>query len=228
MYDVTTKLEGLTIDLLSDTHCQHNKLVMPGGDILIHAGDMTYRGTIKEIIPFLEWFEAQKYRHKILVAGNHDWLFETVPAICKEECERRGIILLNDSGVEIERIKIWGSPVQPEFCDWAFNRKRGEQIKAHWDMIPNDTELLITHGPPKGFLDATQHGEQVGCDDLWHKILETQVKLHVFGHIHEGRGYKYFMDRLFVNASAVDRMYRMVTGEPIRVIKGIDGSYLVE
>jgi len=230
MYDTTSKteLEGLKIDLLSDTHSQHDRIITKGGDILIHAGDISYRGTIKEVMPFLEWFEAQKYTHKILVAGNHDWLFEQTPEVCREECERRGIILLNDSGTEVEGIKIWGSPVQPEFCAWAFNRERGEKIKRHWDLIPNDTELLITHGPPMNILDKTFHNEYVGCQDLWYKILETQVKLHVFGHIHEGRGHQYFMDRLFVNASAVDGRYRIVTGEPIRVVKGIDNTYLIE
>ena len=221
-------LEGIQIDLLSDTHCQEKGIQTPGGDLLIHAGDISYKGTIQEILPFLEWFEQQDYTHKVLVPGNHDWGFERAFGVFADECKRRNIILLNDSGITLEGIKIWGSPVQPEFCAWAFNRERGEEIKKHWDLIPEDTELLITHGPPQGILDNTQHGEQVGCKDLWHKILETQIKLHVFGHIHEARGYKYFDDRLFVNASAVDRRYKMVSGKPIRVVKGIDGSYLID
>jgi predicted phosphohydrolase len=220
--------EDFKIDLLSDTHSQHNRIITTGGDLIVHAGDISYRGTIQEIMPFLEWYGKLPYKYKVLVAGNHDWLFEKAHQVCKEECERQGIILLQDSGVEIEGIKIWGSPVQPEFCAWAFNRERGAKIKAHWDLIPNDTEVLITHGPPMNILDRTFHNENVGCQDLWYKILETQVKLHVFGHIHEGRGHKRFMDRLFVNASAVDGRYRIVSGEPIRVIKGADGSYIIE
>jgi Icc-related predicted phosphoesterase len=222
------QLEGLQIDLISDTHCQEKDMKMPGGDILIHAGDVSYRGTIKEILPFLEWFEAQNYKYKILVPGNHDWGFENAFGVYREECERRNIILLNDTGIELEGIKIWGSPVQPEFCDWAFNRERGHEIRRHWNLIPDDTELLITHGPPHGILDKTFHGEQVGCQDLWHKILKTKVKLHVFGHIHEGHGYQYFEERLFVNASVVDRRYKMITGVPIRVVKAEDGTYLVD
>jgi Icc-related predicted phosphoesterase len=218
--------EGLQIDLLSDTHCQEKSIKAPGGDLLLHAGDISYKGTIQEILPFLEWFEAQDYTHKVLVPGNHDWGFEKAFGVFADECKRRNIILLNDSGVTLEGIKIWGSPVQPEFCAWAFNRERGHDIRKHWNLIPEDTELLITHGPPKGILDATQHGEEVGCQDLLHKILKTQVKLHVFGHIHEGRGWEYRNNCLFVNASAVDRRYRIVTGKPIRVVKGIDGIYL--
>ena len=219
--------QGLKIDLLSDTHCQESKIVTKGGDILIHAGDISYRGTIQEIYPFLEWFAAQNYKHKILVPGNHDRGFEKAYGVFEDECKRKGITLLNDSGIEVEGIKVWGSPIQPEFCSWAFNRERGEQIKKHWDLIPEDTELLITHGPPKDMGDETTRRERVGCEDLWNKILKTQVKLHVFGHIHEGRGYNYWNNRLFVNASAVDSKYRIVTGKPIRVVKGVDGIYLM-
>lgn len=229
MYDEIkkTELEGFKIDLLADTHCQENRIITKGGDLLIHAGDISYSGTVKEIMPFLEWFGKQDYKHKILIAGNHDWLFEKASEVCREECERRGITLLNDSGTEVEGIKIWGSPVQPEFCEWAFNRPRGEKIKAHWDLIPNDTEILVTHGPPMNILDMTPRHEAVGCQDLWYKIMETQVKLHVFGHIHHSRGVKYFMDRIFVNAAAVDERYRIITGEPMRIVK-VGDLYLTE
>ncbi|HXN74932.1 MAG TPA: hypothetical protein VN855_00385, partial [Candidatus Acidoferrum sp.] len=140
-----------------------------------------------------------------------------------------GIFLLNDSGIEVEGIKIWGSPVQPFFHDWAFNRRRGAEIKKHWDLIPEDTEILVTHGPPLGILDVTiRNGEHVGCADLMDKILISQIKLHTFGHIHEGHGYKYQDGRVFVNASVLDSRYKMISGKPIRVVKGLDDTYLVE
>lgn len=216
----------LKIDIISDTHTQHEKIKLPGGDILIHAGDVSYRGTIMEIFSFLEWFGNQKYNYLILVPGNHDWGFEQAFGVFEDECKRRQITLLNDSGVTIEGVKVWGSPVQPEFCDWAFNRKRGVEIKRHWDMIPEDTEILVTHGPPESILDMTFHGEHVGCADLYNKIVQTNIKLHVFGHIHEAAGHKYHDSRTFVNASSVDGRYILNKPGYTRVVKNED-SYFV-
>lgn len=216
----------LKIDLISDTHMQHDKIQLPGGDILIHAGDMSSSGTIKEIYPFLQWFAAQKYNHLILIPGNHDFGFEQAFGVFADECKRKHITLLNDSGVEVEGVKIWGSPIQPEFYDWAFNRKRGEEIRRHWDMIPDDTEILVTHGPPESILDRTYHGENVGCKDLYYKIIQTKIKLHVFGHIHEAAGYKYVDGRTYVNAASLDGRYRFNSPGYTRVTK-VDDYYFV-
>lgn len=227
----------LIIDLLSDTHNQHEKFECKGGDILIHAGDCSLRGTHDEIITFLDWYKEQNYSHIILVPGNHDFAFERGPAMMAEECKKRNIILLNDSGITIEGIKIYGSAVQPFFHNWAFNRYRGDDIKQHWDLIPEDTEILITHGPPQGILDVVTDRtgipiERVGCWDLMHKILKTQVSLHVFGHIHEDRGVKYTGPTTFVNASCLDRMYMPASKRPIRATREVvqDGSvvYIAE
>lgn len=222
----------ITIDLLSDTHNRHERCECDGGDILIHAGDATGHGETKEIVTFLDWFSEQDYKHLILVPGNHDFGFEEGPKECRLMCESRGIILLNDTGVTVEGIKIWGSPVQPWFHDWAFNRKRGAEIKKHWDLIPSDTEILVTHGPPKNIMDMTSHGDPVGCDDLVEKINQTDIKLHVFGHIHEGRGVKYSGPRTYVNASFLDRSYYPQAKRPIRATREVvqDGSivYLAE
>lgn len=216
-------MEPLLIDCISDTHNQHARIQLPGGDILIHSGDCSGRGTTAEIIRFLEWFQDQDYSHLILIPGNHDWAFEKDSVFMADECKRRGITLLNDSGVTIEGIKIWGSPVQPWFYDWAFNRHRGAEIKKHWDLIPSDTEILVTHGPPHMILDAVpEHGgsyRYVGCEELYLKILQTSVKLHVFGHIHEGAGVKYDDGRTYVNASSLDGRYVFRGKGYIRVIK---------
>lgn len=224
-------LDGLKIDCISDTHTKHGKIKLPGGDILIHSGDCSSHGELREVLAFLDWFSDQDYSHLILIAGNHDFIFEKQPSLMAEECKKRGIIYLNDSGVEIEGIKIWGSPVQPWFYDWAFNRGRGAEIKKHWDLIPNDTDILVTHGPPYMILDGVpQRGgwyENVGCVDLYAKILETKVKLHVFGHIHEGAGHKYIDGRTYVNASSLDGMYMFEGPGYIRVVKQ-ENEYLVE
>lgn len=217
-------MSKLIIDILSDTHNQHKKFICTGGDILIHAGDATLGGKHHEICHFLDWYAKQKYDHLIFVAGNHDWGFEKEPNLMKEECDNRNIILLNDSGVIITsgsmEIKMWGSPVQPWFHSWAFNRDRGEDIKRHWDLIPDDTEILITHGPPYGILDhVIRTNERVGCYDLLDKILKTQVKLHTFGHIHEARGNVFAYSKQFINASSLNGMYYPYGNKPIRVIR---------
>lgn len=223
--------DGVKIDCISDTHNQHEKIKLPGGDILIHSGDCTSSGSMRECLAFLDWFGDQDYSHLVMVAGNHDWAFETHPEEMKEECEKRGIVLLNDSGYVADGIKIWGSPVQPWFFDWAFNRGRGAEINEHWKLIPEDTEILITHGPPHMIRDdVPRRGgsyEHVGCVDLYNRIIQTKVKLHVFGHIHEGAGYTYLDGRTYVNASSLDGRYYFARSGYVHVVKSED-DYFVE
>lgn len=209
---------------ISDTHCQHNKIDLPEGDILIHSGDISYRGEKHEIENFAKWFVEQPFEHKILVAGNHDWMFEKDPEQAQKILDNAGdIIYLNDSGIEINGIKFWGSPVQPEFCNWAFNRKRGKEINEHWLKIPEDTDVLITHGPPMGILDSTHMTRgPVGCSDLFDHIMKrVKPQYHIFGHIHEGHGTKEFNGVKFVNASLLTDYYNFEY-EPIVV--DIDGD----
>lgn len=203
------------LTLISDTHGFHNQLNLAGGDMLIHAGDVSQRGGEYEIIAFLKWFERQDYRHKIFISGNHDFFFEQ----CREEdimdLIPSGVTYLNDSGVDIEGIKIWGSPITPTFFNWAFNRDRGLEIAAHWKKIPNDTDILITHGPPFGILDTTIQQLQVGCEDLLKTIEKIQPKLHVFGHIHEAFGIETYEKTTYANASMVDINYRIRDEVPL-------------
>lgn len=218
------QLEGIVIDLISDTHKRHRHFTPKGGDIIIHSGDASNTGEFNVLIDFLDWFGALPYKHKIFVPGNHDLAFEIMPAMWREECEKRGITLLINEGCEAMGIKIWGSPLSPTFGRWAFMADRGEQIRRYWDQIPMDTELLITHGPPHLFRDHCPGGN-VGCRDLANKVVQTQVKLHVFGHVHEGRGHQRFYEKLFVNAAALDDYHRPARGLPIRIIKDITGCY---
>lgn len=217
-----------TIHIISDTHSKHAHYKLPGGDVLIHCGDCTSRGTLPEVIEFLNWFADQDYSYLVMIAGNHDWAFEQNPELMLAECRTRKIILLNDSGVTIEGVKFWGSPVQPWFHDWAFNRHRGEEIKRHWDLIPNDIDVLITHGPPYKILDVTDRGDLTGCNDLLEAIKARNIKLHMFGHIHEARGHKYQDGVLYVNAASLDSRYRHIKGVPYRITITKDGIYKVE
>ena len=211
----------MKITCISDTHNQHLHIPpdwLEGGDVLVHAGDVSGRGTLKEIEAFLEWFNEQPYTHKIMIAGNHDFWFERTTAFVVNEMLQEkypNITYLNDTGIEIDGVKFWGSPVQPWFYDWAFNRM-GTDICRHWDMIPLDTDVLITHGPMKGILDMTTRGVSTGCPYLLEKSAEmTNLKLFVCGHIHEAYGKFEFPDGgVFVNASTLNFNYQ-VQNKPI-------------
>jgi len=195
--------------MISDTHGRHDKLIMPAGDILIHAGDFTPRGELKDVARFADFMAKQNYQYKIVIAGNHDFSFEDHrSAAAQKLLQDAGIIYLNDSGLEIAGIKIWGSPITPWFNDWAFNRQRGSDIKKHWDLIPKDIDVLMTHGPPYKILDKVFNGQLVGCEDLLRVVEELKPALHVFGHIHEGRGVVKVHQTTFINASSIDVAYK--------------------
>jgi Icc-related predicted phosphoesterase len=196
--------------VIADTHGRHHHLKIPKGDVLIHAGDLTYRGKRSEVEDFMDWFQKQDHEYKILIAGNHDFFFEQEKPAVIEKIIPPGIIYLNDSGVVINDIHIWGSPITPQFYNWAFNRPRGASIKKHWDLIPEDTDVLITHGPPKGILDQVVNEQNVGCRDLLDKIKTLNIRVHVFGHIHESYGTTRFMGTRFINASVLNEQYDLV------------------
>ncbi|MCU0449145.1 MAG: metallophosphatase domain-containing protein [Bernardetiaceae bacterium] len=188
---------------LSDTHGLHGQIAVPEGDLLLHAGDVSRRGELTEIIEFDRWLGTLPHPHKVIVAGNHDFLFEREPHLAASLISNA--IYLNDSGVEIGGVRIWGSPISPSFHNWAFNRERGADIRRHWDLIPAGTDILITHGPPQGVLDLTLDGQAVGCADLREVVQKINPGLHLFGHIHEAWGQQRLGSTLFVNACVLDR-----------------------
>jgi Icc-related predicted phosphoesterase len=202
----------ISITLISDTHGYHNDLQLKGGDILIHAGDISMRGDNKECADFMWWLRKQPYKHIVFVCGNHDWLGERDPSAFRDlfnVCCGDNVHYLEDQYVELEGLKIWGSPITPEFHAWAFNRERGYQIRKYWQQIPEDTDILVTHGPPAGVLDFCSGGH-VGCDDLFQRVMEVQPIMHVFGHIHEGYGVQELGSTTCYNASVLDGRYRQV------------------
>lgn len=214
---------------ISDTHTFHRGLVLPAGDVIIHAGDITLRGSKVEVIDFLDWFSQLDYPYKILIPGNHDFFFDynwkAYTPLGKQRHWNKvadrdslqevldqysNITLLNDYGITLNGIQIWGSPITPWFHDWAFNRERGTEIRKHWDLIPLTTDILITHGPPYGIGDRVRFGELVGCKDLTQALSVIQPKVHIFGHIHESAGVWGSLDHSgtqFINASSVNLNY---------------------
>jgi Icc-related predicted phosphoesterase len=200
---------------ISDTHNQLHKVNVPEGDVLVHCGDATNMGRVEELTRFFADFSALPHRRKVLIAGNHDWLFEKDPGLARSLVPV-GVDYLQDSGVEIDGLKFWGSPYQPEFCNWAFNLSRYEgQLTEKWAMIPDGTDVLVTHGPPKGVLDNA-YDHHVGCADLLHRVLPLRPKIHAFGHIHYDYGEKMFNGTHFVNASCCNERY-MPVNAPIVV-----------
>lgn len=200
----------LTVVAISDTHCRHRSLRLPKGDILIHAGDLCNKGEKSEVLDFLHWFEKQNFEHKIFIAGNHDFFFEREKQSAIEKLLPPGIIYLNDNGVTIEGINFWGTPVTPWFFNWAFNKRRGAEISRHWDMIPDNTDVLICHGPAYGILDSVVNGAHVGCKDLLKKVIALKPNLVIHGHVHESFGTLKYNGIKFLNASQLNESYELV------------------
>ncbi len=199
---------------ISDTHGKHRQVKLPKGDVLLHAGDITYKGRKDEVIDFLGWFAQQKFLHKIFIAGNHDFYLEQAKGAVIDSLIPKGVEYLNDSGTVLSGIRVWGSPVTPWFYNWAFNRHRGVSIQKHWDLIPQDTQVLLTHGPAYGFLDQVISEQHVGCQDLQRRILSIQPNIHVCGHIHESYGSIQRSGTKFINASLVNEQYE-ISNQPI-------------
>jgi len=215
----------MKITFISDTHTKHRYCEndLPGGDLLIHAGDLMNSGYDEiDVYEFLDWFENQlnKYEAVVFIAGNHDRYFENHPQKIKEILsEYPNVIYLQDNWVtvgdsdphdpNVKTAKIYGSPWQPAFYDWAFNLPRnGEDLREKWFWIPNDTDILITHGPPWGHCDVTPYGNlNVGCELLRVRVDELKPKIHVFGHVHSGYGYKFHEGTHFINAAVLNERY---------------------
>ena len=235
--------EGSRIVCLSDTH--NNVPKVPNGDIVLHAGDATGRGSIQEVTKFIWWFSQLPHDHKVFVAGNHDFLFEEEPSLARRMMQDAGIIYLQDESVTIRGFKIYGSPWQPEFCNWAFNLERGEQLAEKWAMIPEDTDILITHSPPYGILDKVEElgwiktqneyddymrmsraesidkvEKPVGCEELLKRVKIVKPRLHIFGHIHEGYGMEIIDETIYKNVSICNGRYQPLNIPQMVIVAG--------
>jgi Icc-related predicted phosphoesterase len=204
-----------TVTFISDTHNKHAYCTpdLPGGDILIHSGDISSMGDEHEVFAFLKWMSKHPdYLHKVFIAGNHDFIFERNPKRAQEILSKYPeITYLQDSSIALEGLKIYGSPWQPEFYNWAFNLPRnGYELRQKWSMIPNDTDILITHGPPFQILDYELSLQtSVGCPSLQHRVFEVQPIIHAFGHTHSAgiRTLPNLTKTTFINASVLNERY---------------------
>ncbi len=234
----------MIVDIISDSHGHFPKL--KGGDLLIICGDLTARDTLKELEKFYNWLLDQKYKNKIFIGGNHDKTLQTYGE--SYDWDLSGVNYLSDSGTEIvyypplnkdienpyhERkiLKVWGSPWTLKFPGqnpkaMAFTCDTEEQLEEKWKMIPDDTNILITHSPPFDIFDKTITNKLAGSPSLLSRSLEIKPLIHCFGHVHEKGGSKMMLKRpgltienstWFINASIVDENYKHIN-KPVRVV----------
>ena len=197
-----------TFTLISDTHGLHRKIHPPAADVLIHCGDCTTYGDLQEVANLNEWFGTLPFEHIVLTPGNHDWAFQDDPATARKLVTNAHLLI--DESVTIDGFKIYGSPFTPRFYNWAFMLDYDYELTQKWSRIPDDTDVLVTHGPPHGKLDWSHYQkDHVGCHALRERIKEVRPMLHAFGHIHLDGG-KAMEDAhtIYVNASVCDESYR--------------------
>jgi len=176
----------MRIVALSDTHGGHDHITVPDGDVLIHAGDFTNMGRAAEVAAFDLWLSRQPHKHKLVVPGNHDlsFGFEEHQAVLHHGTVVQGAF-------ELEGVRFYADSFTPEFGNWAFQYPRKSlEAESRWATVPQDTEVLITHGPPWGIRDYCSNGS-VGCEALSRIVRSGALwglKHHIFGHIHESYG----------------------------------------
>ena len=192
----------MRIVAVADTHTFHDDLgTIPDGDVFVHAGDLCRGGRLEELQEAADWLHSLRHPHKLVIAGNHDWCFlrQRVAAL---DLLGPNVTYLEDSGTTISGKSFWGSPWQPTYNDWAFNRARGEELAAKWALIPEGIDILITHGPPHGIGDGSGDPERQGCRDLLAAVEQVRPILHIFGHIHQDGGFWEIGGVAFANVTA--------------------------
>ncbi len=233
----------VTIASVSDIHGQwaRKDLVYPPADVLVFAGDILKNYSydrdedatkqLVELQKFAEFLGTFPYEEIIVVAGNHDFVFErkhtkqAARTILKRGA-REAIHYLEDQAVKLFDLVWYGSPWQPFFYDWAYNFPETDTdrrvARSYWAKIPDNTNVLITHGPPYKILDQCMDGREVGCPELRKKtdflVANGSLKLHIFGHIHVSAGVKVIDQTVFKNTAILgeDYMsYRPITVEEI-------------
>lgn len=210
----------MRILIISDTH--NKRIELPHADLLIHCGDHSSMGYERELIQFNKWMEEIKpnYKHGIiLVPGNHDFLYEQNETLAKSLVP--SVKVLIHESYEVEGIKIFGTPYQPIFGRWAFN-KESEELDHLYSQIPSDIEILISHAPPYMILDqldeyGSMPGAHVGSQELLRKLDDIKdLKLVCMGHIHCCNKMMEFKGIKFVNASICNELYKPI--QPYHVI----------
>jgi len=206
---------------ISDTHGGHNNIVLPECDILIHSGDYgnSKNNSKKEFIDFVCWFEKQPAKYKIFISGNHDYFTQDNKEEALRFLKEKDIIYLEDTSVVIEGFKIHGSPWCPNFYNWAYMKEEGDLYNIFSKTIDRDIDILITHTPPHKILDKTLYGVNAGSKALKEVSKELKnLKLHIFGHIHESSGKIQIGQTIFCNAASLGRRHFTLEKTPYKSI----------
>jgi len=193
----------LRLICISDTHGLHRQIMVPDGDVLIHAGDLTRRGELDELRELNDWLGTLPHAHKIVIAGNHDYICEETPELVPQLLDNA--TYLCDTAATLGGYHFFGSPWTPG-GGWAFSRSLNA-LAYRWAQIPDGVDVLITHGPPLGVRDRNYRGEHLGCPHLAEALLRVRPRLHIFGHIHESHGLAEIEGISFVNASICTLTY---------------------
>ena len=195
----------MRIVVISDTHMLHDRLVVPDGDLLIHCGDFSNEPIVSEYEEFFSWLAAQPHKHKVLVAGNHDELLQQFPGMVRRRIPH-GITYLEDSATQVGRLKIFGSPWTPgvSYMAFTYGHKNDGPHVPEWSMIPGFTDVVVTHGPPRGILDRNYAGQHIGDQGLLARVAAIRPLLHLFGHVHDDNGELVQDGTRFVNAAIGD------------------------
>lgn len=215
----------MKVGIISDTHLLlQNHINTDSGDVLIHCGDCLNHGSFKELPRFIEWFTQQRYKHKILVFGNHDFCLDHKDVMIRGSslsmCADAGIHVLIDRKIEIDGVSFYGSPWQGSLPHWSAYKDRKERALL-WKKIPEGLDFLITHIPPYGILDKAykwtgdkyfyqtkEPTEHAGSKLLLKEIERARPKIACWGHIHESRGTTKKNGITFINAACLDRGYK--------------------
>lgn len=210
---------------MSDSHNEAINIEIPDGDVLLHAGDFTKKGTLGEVLAFNSFLRNLSHKHKVVIAGNHDFAFDFEafdrkarvnpelrhidPAKIKNAL--RSCVYLEDTEVEICGYKIWGSPWVIQHYPGAFTLRDRSVLKSKWDLIPSNIDILLTHSPPYGICDSDS-ARNFGSPELRDRVQEIKPLVHVFGHIHEGYGKYQDNGITYLNSAMVNKRYTPVHG----------------
>jgi len=211
----------MLVAIISDTHNKHDQISVPDADLLVHCGDYSIHGSLVELMQFNKWLGTLPHKRKLVIPGNHDFICEDLPILAKKEMSNATLLI--DELIEIDGKRIYGSPWTPKYGKWAFMLPRVEMARI-WEKVPENLDLLMTHGPPRRVMDLTvRDNSNVGCVSLLETCQRLAPKHHAFGHIHEGYGettiawgYSGITNTHFINAAICTVAYEP-TNKPILV-----------
>lgn len=202
-------MNSIDILHLSDTHGQHKNLKsLPEADVIVHSGDFTFAGSEEEAYDFMNWFCNLPYKHKIFIAGNHDMCMYGADHI---DGLSRNVHYLYNNSVVIDGIKFYGIPMFMEDC-------MDGNLDVFINNIPDDTDVLITHMPPKGTCDLANYGkgpEHRGNATLAELLKKLHPTCHLFGHEHDAYGKTIKENVIYSNACVVDSRYNLINNPTI-------------